>query len=105
MNDDIAKNMIQGMKEALAFANGEEDSDYIAHVQEDIDVQHIRQKFNMTQTDFSSTFGIELRTLQDWEQGRRVPSGASRNFLHIIDKEPEAVCRALHVTQLSSAAP
>lgn len=105
MSDDIAKSMIQGMEEALAFAGGEEENGYIAHVPEDIDIQRIRQKFNMTQSDFSSTFGIELRTLQDWEQGRRVPSGASRNFLHIIDKEPEAVCRALHVPQPSSFVP
>ena len=101
MSDDISKSMIQGMEEALAFAHGEGDEGYIAHVPEDINVQRIRQKFNMTQKDFSSAFGIELRTLQDWEQGRRIPSGASRNFLYIIDREPDAVCRALHVEHAS----
>lgn len=105
MSDDIAKSMIQGMEEALAFANGENDGGHISHVPEDIDVQRIRQKFNMTQKDFSSVFGIELRTLQDWEQGRRIPSGASRNFLFIIDREPEAVCRALHVEKAGFSAP
>lgn len=95
--DDITNSMLQGMKEALDFANGESTEGHIAHVPEDINVQRIRQKFNMTQKDFSSVFGIELRTLQDWEQGRRMPAGASRNFLHIIDKEPEAVFRALNV--------
>lgn len=49
----------------------------------------------MTQKVFAGYFGVNLRTIQDWEQGRRVPSGASKNFLFVIDKEPEAVRRVL----------
>ena len=49
----------------------------------------------MSQMEFAEHFGVSVRTVQDWEQGRRVPSGASRAFLMVIDREPEAVQRAL----------
>ncbi len=51
----------------------------------------------MTQEVFANYFGVNLRTIQDWEQGRRVPSGASKNFLFVIDKEPEIVRNVLTV--------
>lgn len=94
---DLGKSMIQGMEEALAFVEGKGHADCVAHIPEEINVRRIRKKLAMTQKSFSDYFGIELRTLQDWEQGRRVPSGASKNFLYVIDREPEAVQRALHI--------
>jgi putative transcriptional regulator len=53
----------------------------------------------MTQEDFADHFGVSLRTLQDWEQGRRIPSGAAKTFLTVIAKEPDAVRRALTLEQ------
>jgi len=50
---------------------------------------------NSSQSQFAEHFGIKLDTLQDWEQGRRVPDGPARAFLIVIDREPEAVHRAL----------
>jgi len=49
----------------------------------------------MTQTRFADYFGVSIRTIQEWEQGRRVPSGVSKSFLFVIDQEPDAVRRAL----------
>lgn len=40
-------------------------------------------------------FGVPRRTLQDWEQGRRIPDAATQAFLRVIDREPAAVKRAL----------
>ena len=40
-------------------------------------------------------FGLDVRALQEWEQGRRVPDRAARVLLTVIDREPEAVVRAL----------
>ena len=45
--------------------------------------------------DFANQYGFPLRTLQEWEQGRTIPTGASRAFLLVIDREPKAVKRAL----------
>lgn len=49
----------------------------------------------MTQAAFAARFAIELRTVQNWEQGQRRPEGPARVLLQVIDREPEAVMRAL----------
>jgi putative transcriptional regulator len=92
---DIGKSMIKGMGEAVAFAQGKKDHGCTVHIPEEINVRRIRKKLNMSQNTFAEYFGVPVRTIQDWEQGRRVPSGASKNFLFVIDREPKAVRRAL----------
>ena len=91
---DIGESMIRGLTDALNFANGEENN-CVVHIPEEINVRRIRNKMQMTQDIFANTFGFSVRTLQDWEQGRRVPTGVSRNFLYIIDREPELVRNVL----------
>ena|SRR5438477_8670222 len=59
------------------------------------DVKAIRAKFGMSQDRFAKTFALNLATLRDWEQERRMPHGPARTLLQIIDREPEAVRRAL----------
>lgn len=91
---ELGESLIQGMEEALAFAKSEK-TDAVIHIPKQINVRRIRNKLNMTQKFFADYFGFNIRTIQDWEQGRRVPTGPSKNFLCVIDKEPEAVRRAL----------
>ncbi len=91
---EVSDSMIKGMEEALAFAKGEKISATV-HIPEEINVRRIRKKLNMSQRIFADYFGVNLRTIQDWEQGRRVPTGAAKNFLFVIDQEPDAVRRAL----------
>ena len=50
-----------------------------------------RAKVGVTQSAFASMLGVSLRTLQDWEQGRREPSGAARTLLRVAVNAPEAV--------------
>jgi putative transcriptional regulator len=59
------------------------------------DVKAIRAKFGLSQQRFAKTFALNLATLRDWEQQRRMPHGPARTLLQIIDREPEAVRRAL----------
>ena len=58
---------------------------------EDINVHDIREKYHLTQREFSETFGFSLRTLQQWEQGRRKPQGSARVLLKVIDYAPNVV--------------
>jgi len=69
------------------------------HIPEDIDVRAIRRAINMTQETFARHFAVSKRTVQDWEQGRRAPTGAARAFLTVIRREPAAVRRALSPRQ------
>ena len=60
------------------------------------DVKAIRQKFGMSQQQLADFLMISVRTLQKWEQGERDPDGASHTLLRVMEKEPEAMKRALH---------
>jgi putative transcriptional regulator len=86
--------MIASAKQALAFAEGA-DNGCAVHIPDEIDVARIRAKVNMSQRQFAAYFAVSVRTIQEWEQGRSVPSGPSRALLIVIDREPQAVRRAL----------
>jgi putative transcriptional regulator len=53
-----------------------------------------RRKTGLSQAEFARLLGISVRTLQDWEQGRREPSGAAKMLLRIARKRPDAVLEA-----------
>jgi len=50
-----------------------------------------RIRLEMSQQQFAAMLGISVRTLHDWEQGRREPSGAARTLLKIASRHPEVV--------------
>ncbi len=53
-----------------------------------------REKLHMTQEEFARLLGISVRTLHQWEQGRRKPSGAARVLLRVASLNPDAVLQA-----------
>jgi putative transcriptional regulator len=93
---NLGKRLVRAAREANAIAKGELDpSTYRVHVPQVIDVQAVRKRLHMSQGEFAARFGIPIGTIRDWEQHRRHPDGATRVLLTVIDKEPEAVERAL----------
>lgn len=56
-----------------------------------------RQRLGLSQAQFAGMLGVSVRTFQDWEQGRREPSGAARTLLKIATIRPDAVHEALAV--------
>ena len=80
----------------------------LAHVRGEIDlpcrivddptaerIRAIRKRMKLSRQKFAERFGLDVRALQDWEQGRRVPDRSARVLLTVIDRDPEAVERAL----------
>ena len=55
------------------------------------DVAGIRSRTGLSQAQFATLMGVSVRTLQDWEQGRRAPSGAARTLLLVASKNPSAL--------------
>jgi putative transcriptional regulator len=55
------------------------------------DVAQTRAKTGLSQARFAQLLGVSVRTLQDWEQGRRAPSGAARTLLQIAAKNPQVL--------------
>ena len=54
-------------------------------------VATIRERTGLSQARFSVLLGVSVRTLQEWEQGRRSPSGAARTLLMVAAKNPQAL--------------
>jgi putative transcriptional regulator len=54
-------------------------------------VASIRERTGLSQAKFASLLGVSMRTLQEWEQGRRVPSGAARTLLMVAAKNPRVL--------------
>lgn len=48
-----------------------------------------RMKSGLSQSEFAKLLGVSVRTLQDWEQGRREPSGAAKTLIAIAEQRPE----------------
>jgi putative transcriptional regulator len=88
--------IMQGIEEAGAYLDGTADKRrYRVHVPEKVDVRKIRIRLGLTQETFAATYGFALSAVRDWEQGRRRPERSARILLKIVEKEPEAVSRAL----------
>ena len=84
------------MKELQAHLRGEiKLSETVCHVPPETDVRVLRETLGLSQAGFAALFGFNLRSLQDWEQGRRRPEIPIRAYLAVIQRDPQAVIRAL----------
>ena len=54
-------------------------------------VASVREKTGLSQSRFAELLGVSVRTLQEWEQGRRAPSGAARTLLLVAARNPRAL--------------
>jgi putative transcriptional regulator len=52
------------------------------------DAAEARATVGLTQAEFAHLLGVSTRTLQDWEQGRRQPTGAAKTLLRVVAKHP-----------------
>jgi putative transcriptional regulator len=82
---NVGKEILDGLREIKQGAHGR-----VINVS---DVAKIRKKTELSQARFAELLGVSVRTLQDWEQGRRAPSGAARTLLMIADTDPKALLR------------
>ena len=82
-NRDIGTEILQGLRELK-----HDDSARVVNVPP---VGDIRRKVGLSQSRFATLLGVSVRTLQDWEQGRRSPSGAAGTLLLIAEKNPAAL--------------
>lgn len=90
----LGKRIIAGLGDAVAHAKGETNR-VVVRAPERIDVRAIRTRQKMSQREFADAYGFSLDSVQNWESGRRHPTGAARVLLLVIDRDPAAVSRAL----------
>jgi putative transcriptional regulator len=89
--------ILAGLEDALAYAQGDttRGTAHAVRAPASVDVKAIRTRLGLTQAAFARRYGFELSSIRNWEQGRRQPEGPARVLLLVIDKEPDAVHRAL----------
>ena len=57
-------------------------------------VVEIRERTGLTQKEFAALIGVSSKTLENWEQGRRQPTGPACVLLTVLERDPGAVMRA-----------
>lgn len=84
--------VLQGAREMVAYARGESVAVRMHHF---IGSKEVRKKMDMTQREFSETFGFSLDTIKHWESGRRTPEYAAQLLLKVIAQNPKVVLAAI----------
>lgn len=59
-------------------------------------VRAIRKRTRLSQSEFAQLIGVSVKTLQNWEQDRRRPTGPAAALLRIIDHDPALAVKAIH---------
>jgi putative transcriptional regulator len=80
---DIGQEILDGIRELKRGETG--------RITEIPSVANIREATGLSQARFAQLLGVPRRTLQEWEQGRRAPSGAARTLLLIAHRNPKAL--------------
>lgn len=90
MNDDLFNELVESVKEGGAILRGEAEASREAAFDEP-EVAKIRAEYGLSQAKFAALLGISVRTLQNWEQGRRHPRGPARVLLRVAARHPRAI--------------
>lgn len=100
MREELFNDLVDSIKEAGAWLRGETDvpEDNVRFVGEP-DPRAIRAREGLSQAEFAAALRISVKTLQNWEQGRRVPTGPAYRLLQVADKHPEVLLELARTEQ------
>ncbi len=92
MDNELFETLQESIKEAGAYLRGDV---HVPHSQVSFvgepDPRVVRQKMHLSQSQFAALLGVSLRTLQNWEQGRRSPTGPAMQLLKVAVVRPDAL--------------
>lgn len=92
---DLYEELKEGLEEMVAIEKGRKRPVRVHRYFSSGDIKALREKAGVSQRDFAVMLGVSLRTLQEWEQGRRTPTGPAMNLLRVYEAHPETVAAAL----------
>lgn len=94
MDKDMFEELLASVKEMDSVVSGKMQAsrqfDY-----PDPEVKEIRSKLGISQDKFALLLGVSKRTVENWEQGRRHPTGPARSLLRIVEQNPKLALQAL----------
>jgi putative transcriptional regulator len=92
---DLFNELLDSVREGGAILRGETQPSRRTEVPSKR-VRAIRERTKLSQADFAKFIGVSVKTLQNWEQDRRKPSGPAETLLRIIANQPKLAVDALH---------
>lgn len=95
MKKDKFEKLVSSLKEAGEIKGGSKAPGRMFEIKPP-EIKTVREKLNVSQNEFALMIGVSVRTLQNWEQGRRKPEGPAKALLRIASRNPSAVLDALH---------
>jgi len=97
MDKQLFDDLVQSLKEAIAISRGEMPPSRVFVVEPDkVDARAAREKTGLSQREFARLLRVKVKTLQNWEQHRRTPSGPAAALLTLAAKAPQVVLETLH---------
>ena len=96
MDEKLFERLVESTKQAVDISEGNLKASRTFTFELPDDIKNIRsKKLHMSQEKFAALLGVSVRTLQEWEQGRRKPSGAANSLLKVVSFAPEVVLKVL----------
>ena len=95
MNNEMFNELLESIKEMDQVAKGKKKASRRFTFKEP-EVKDIREKTGLSQAHFARLIGVSKRTLENWEQRRRHPTGPARALLKIVESDPKSAVQALH---------
>lgn len=95
MKNELFDELLASVQEMDDIVQGKKTAARVTEIREP-EVKAIREKVGLSQNRFAMLIGVSKRTLENWEQGRRHPTGPAKALLRILDADPEHAVRALH---------
>ncbi|QEP43822.1 helix-turn-helix domain-containing protein [Ectothiorhodospiraceae bacterium BW-2] len=99
MKDEHFKELVASIEEAGKIHRGEEKPSRSYELPEP-DVKAIREGIGFSQSKFAALIGVNVRTLQHWEQGHRHPTGPAKILLRLVQSDPVSVFKNLHINHI-----
>jgi DNA-binding transcriptional regulator YiaG len=104
MDDRSFEELKRSLKEAAAISRGERKASRRVVLngkaqmeQARFDVKNLRERLDLSQSEFAGLLRVSVRTLQNWEQGSRRPTGPAEVLLELVSKSPQIVIESLHL--------
>ncbi len=95
MKKELFAELLESVQQAVAIEKGELKPARVFKIDPKNEIVKVRGKLGLSQTQFAAILGISADTLQNWEQGRREPTGPAKVLLRIAAKHPEVLLEAV----------
>jgi putative transcriptional regulator len=96
MKNEDFNELLASIEEAGEIMRGETEALRI-HKFPEPNIKAIRKDIGFSQSKFAALIGVSIRTIQNWEQGHRHPTGPARVLLRLVQSDPESVFKNLHI--------